>query len=188
MVSVVTVSPVLAGVGFDWVPVIWFFVIWAVLIVSVFYILQWNRNRLENPQPLKKITTITGSRKITDPAGQNLSTQTTVEAKRPTTTHKKVEAKVTEKTREEMFEMISQVKSLTQEISRPDFSQLDPNDEELKKLQESELVKNLADTMISEVHTEGPDNKKFSKMMLDASLFFDESDQAFFEKEFGKSK
>lgn len=179
--------PILAGVGFDWVPIIWFFIIWVGLLFVGFHLIQWNRNRAENPEPLRKITSTTGSRKMTDPAGNVSTTNTTVEAKRPTTTHKKVETNVTDKTRDEMFEMISQVKSLTQELARPDFSQLDPNDEELKKLQESELVKNLADTMISEVHTEGPDNKKFSKMMIDASLFFDESDQAFFEKEFGKS-
>jgi len=182
------VLPGFSGVGFDWVPIIWFFVIWAVLIVSVFYVIQWNRNRLEAPEPLKKITTATGSRKATGPAAIRASEKTTLEVKRPTTTHKKMDANLTDKTRDEMFEMISQVKSLTQELARPDFSKLDPDDEELKKLQESELVKGLADTIISEVQTEGPDNHKFSKMMLDASLFFDESDQDFFEKEFGKPK
>lgn len=89
---------------------------------------------------------------------------------------------VTEKTREEMDTMISSVSSLTQEMQRPDFAAMSQEEEE--ELKESDIVKALASTLISEVSIKEKEGHKLSKLSLDASLVFDEHDVDFFEKEF----
>lgn len=94
---------------------------------------------------------------------------------------------ITEKTRERMQSMMSSVQSLTGEMKRPDdFQELE--DEEFEKLKDSGVVRALAETLLSEVSIEQSPSGKYSKMTLDASLFFDESDVDFFEEEFGETK
>jgi hypothetical protein len=179
----------LAGVGPDWVPLVWFAALWIGLISILLGLFQWNRKRLEQPRsPTESTNTFerkskSGVKKTTGEVAKKMG-----ESKPPPTTHKKIEAVVTEKTREEMFEMISQVKSLTQEISRPKLEDVDMSDEEIRKLNESGVVKGLIETLMSDVQTDEVQGQKFSKMTLDASLFFDESDVDFFEKEFGQEK
>lgn len=93
------------------------------------------------------------------------------------------ETKVTEKTREEIGELFSNVTSLTQEMKRPNFVEM--TEEEEDALKDSDIIKSLAQTLVSEVESKEVDGLKMSKMSFDASLMFEESDVDFFEKEFG---
>jgi len=108
----------------------------------------------------------------------------TGEQARPKNINRDSESKVvlTEKTREEMETMMTSVSSLTQEMKKPDFDAMSQEEED--ELKESDIVKALASTLISEVSTKEKDGHKLSKMSLDASLVFDEHDVDFFEKEF----
>ncbi len=175
--------PSAVEVGTDWVPMIWFVALWVMVLSALMFFFQWSRQRRENPRPANEsFETLSKSgseKKSSEPSKK------TGEVKPPPTVHKKVDAVLTEKTRDEMFEMISQVRSLTQEIQRPKPEELDLSDDEIKKLNESGVVRGLIETLMTEVQIEESNGHKFSKMTLDASLFFDESDVDFFEKEFG---
>lgn len=94
------------------------------------------------------------------------------------------ETVVTDKTRGEIDNMITGIKSLSKEIEPAHLGEIDLNDPELEHLRESQIVRQLAATLVSEVKSEEASEGKYSKMNLDASLFFDEEDAAFFEKEF----
>lgn len=89
---------------------------------------------------------------------------------------------VTEKTRESIQNLITGVKS----ISREEAEQLseDLSEQDLEQLRESQIIHKLASTLVSEVKVEEAKEGKYSKVSLDASLFFDEEDVNFFEKEF----
>lgn len=95
----------------------------------------------------------------------------------------KKDAVVTEKTRDEIEGLFDNVSSLTQEMKRPDFAE-EVSEEKMEELQESEVVKALAQTLLSDVKVEEKEGHKYSKLSMDASLLFDESDVSFFEKEF----
>ncbi len=169
---------VTAGVGIDWLPILTFVGIWLVLVSVILFIFRFSKNRpASTPKEVDEPAVKAKLKKQDDK-------QKTGEIKAPTV-HKQVETVVTEKTREEMFEMISAVKSLTKEMPRPNLDEVDMSDEEIKRLNESGVVEGLADTLMSKVQTDEIEGKRFSKMTLDASLFFDESDVDFFEKEFG---
>jgi len=92
---------------------------------------------------------------------------------------------MTEKSREEIKDIMSSVSSLTQQLKRPESIEPEPSEEEIVELKESNIVQALAETLITEVKVDETDQGRFSKMTLDASLFFGESDVDFFEKEFG---
>lgn len=94
-------------------------------------------------------------------------------------------AAMTEKSREEIKDIMSSVSSLTQQLNRPESIEPEPSEEEIVELKESNIVQALAETLITEVKVDESDQGRFSKMTLDASLFFGESDVEFFEKEFG---
>jgi hypothetical protein len=94
-------------------------------------------------------------------------------------------AAMTEKSREEIKDIMSSVSSLTQQLKRPESIEPEPSEEEIVELKESNIVQALAETLITEVKVDETDQGRFSKMTLDASLFFGESDVDFFEKEFG---
>lgn len=175
--------PAAVEVGTDWVPIIWFVALWVVVLSALMFFFQWSRQRRENPRPATEAFETLSKSGSEKKSGE--PSKRTGEVKPPPTVHKKVDAVLTEKTREEMFEMISQVKSLTQEIQRPRLEEIDLSDEEVKKLNDSGVVRGLIETLMTEVQVEESNGEKFSKMTLDASLFFDESDVDFFEKEFG---
>jgi len=109
----------------------------------------------------------------------------TGETARPEFTTKKSTV-VLEKTREEIEGLMSGVSSLTQEMKRPDFQHM--SDEDLAKLQESDIVESLSRTLLSEVEIKEKDGLRHSKLSVDASLVFDEHDVDFFEKEFEATK
>jgi len=88
----------------------------------------------------------------------------------------KKDVKVTQKTKEEMTGIISSVKSLTNSELNMPIKDPKKEAEEMQGLQDSEVLQALAETMISEVSTEESDKGKFSKLSLEASLLFDESD------------
>lgn len=94
------------------------------------------------------------------------------------------QAVVTEKTRSDIDQMITGIRSLAQEMDVNHLKDLDDDDPEIQKLRESDIVVKLAETLVSDVKTEVDEVGKYSKMSLDASLFFDEEDVDFFEKEF----
>lgn len=99
---------------------------------------------------------------------------------------KKEDLVVTEKTKEEMDDLFAGVSSLTSEMKRPEFAEMD--EQKKQELEQSDLIASLASTLLSQVETQtAEDGKKLSKMSLDASLIFDESDVEFFEKEFEAS-
>lgn len=88
----------------------------------------------------------------------------------------KKEVKVTQKTKEQMSGIIASVKSLgAPEATTP--ATPEKQAEEIKALQDSEVLQALAETMISEVSVEETKDGKFSKLSLEASLIFDEKEK-----------
>lgn len=93
-------------------------------------------------------------------------------------------AMLTDAKREELHGMLDSVQSLTGELKRPEnIDEL--TDDERQQLEDSGVVKALVETLLSEVQIETTEQGKYSKLSVDASLFFDEGDVEFFEKEFG---
>jgi|GEM_PF-3602333 len=95
----------------------------------------------------------------------------------------KKESVITEKTREEIDQMISTVTSVTSEMKRPDYQAM--NEEEMEALKDTDLIRSLAQTLVSDVVSEDDPAGKYSKMTVDGSLIFDEEDVNFFERVFG---
>lgn len=80
---------------------------------------------------------------------------------------------VTSKTREELDQMMGSVKSLSRELEQA--PEVDVSDDEVKsKLQDSSLIQGLADTLITQVRTEEDKTGKFSKMMVEGHLLFED--------------
>lgn len=77
---------------------------------------------------------------------------------------------VTERTREQMKDVIAGVKS----IPLPSKASEPVTAEQMNDLKESEVLSALAQTMISEVETEETDLGRFSKMTIEAQLIFDD--------------
>ncbi len=92
---------------------------------------------------------------------------------------------MTEKSRDEIQEVMSSVSSLTRELKHSKVEKVEESEDEVVQLKESDIVQALAETLISEVKVDETQQGRFSKVSLDASLFFDETDVDFFEKEFG---
>lgn len=194
-----------AGVGFDWEPLLWFVGMWVGLVGGGLFLIKKFKDRpssnatgdmdrmlgeirekREAKRRARQLAKANPEAPIEDLEAGRESFSMTGETPRPAVTSVKTkEVVVTERTREEMFEMLSGVKSLTQEMSRPNFDDIDLTDSEIAQLKDNEIVKSLAETLLSDVQTEEVKGQKFSKMSLDASLFFDETDVGFFEKEFG---
>ncbi len=98
-------------------------------------------------------------------------------ADRPDVPRLKKDVKVTDQTKSEMTDLISNVKTLTGTQARPDWTEAPAvQQEQIKALESSEVLQALAQTMLSEVTTENAPEGKFSKLSLDASLVFDETD------------
>lgn len=91
---------------------------------------------------------------------------------------KKVEAVVTEKTREEMQDMFSSVRSLTGEQKREEAWNEEELDQEAReKLENSGILHSFAEALVSQVKIEESEYGKFSKMSVDASMLFEEGEK-----------
>lgn len=83
------------------------------------------------------------------------------------------ETQVTERTREQIQNVVSNVKS----ISLEERKTLEPSKESIEaELKDSQIIQSLADTLVSQPHTDETEAGRFSKMMVDASLIFDPED------------
>jgi len=92
---------------------------------------------------------------------------------------------VTEKTRQELMKLVSDLKSVRQDSSLAHLPTTNVSEEELSS---TDLIAALADTLISKVETDGEDLDKRSKLSIDGSLLFDAEEVEFFEREFGSNE
>lgn len=148
----------------EWMTIVfWGFV--ALALVLAMMVSIWIYGRIQKSREEKAFST-----------RQSQSTKQTRPVKSDTGPVAKRETKITEKTRQEMTNVITGVKSITSAQPRPDLTPPEELQKAAEALQSSEVVSALAGTLVSEVATDQTETGKFSKLSLDGTMLFDESD------------